>query len=78
MKLLVVAAVMTAVVVAATTCGVSEADDTGVPPIFSTVLDVAAWKAAVKAGVPYAPPDFGKLGFIHCSRLNQTAWVLNR
>ena len=49
-----------------------------VPATFATVLDVPAWHEAVATGEPYAPPDFAKIHFIHCSRLNQTAWVLNR
>ena len=48
------------------------------PAVFATVLDVAAWQAAVANKVAYAPPDFTQLHFIHCSTNNQTAWVLNR
>ena len=70
---LVAAAMVVAVAVLA-----SGAEATGEDKRFTSVLDVSAWNAAVTAGVDYAPSDFSKIGFIHCSRLNQTAWVLNR
>lgn len=50
----------------------------GVPPVFATVLDYPAWLAAESQHRNYAPAAFAKNGFIHCSTLNQTTWVLNR